>query len=377
MFPHYANRIEPSGEFWDPTGDSSNGKQGGHANTLAYGPYQMAPGDDIRIVVAEGVGGLSFDAQFKIGRAFRRGGDARGSLMIEYDADGDGSINSTPFNYDQVFTGSEVMTKNQWVLSARDSLFQTFITARSTYENSNEFASYPVPEAPRPPTRFSVFGRPDKVDIEWDAFSDGPSRTGWELYRTSRFEDNHYASGCLSDLSVECGYELIATLDGGATSFQDTDLNRGTDYYYYIQAVGAAQPDDPTAINGTPGGVPLRSNRYYAQTYQPTNLKRPPGNTVADFRIVPNPVNLGADGSVRFDVEDRVAFFNIPGQSTIKIYSEIGELVHTIEHTDGSGDETWNLTTSSRQLLVSGIYIAVVEDTQTGDMSIQKFTVLR
>ena len=93
--------------------------------------------------------------------------------------------------------------------------------------------------------------------------------------------------------------------------------------------------------------------------------------------MVPNPVNLGADATVRFDVEDRMAFFNIPGRCTIKIYTEIGELVHTIEHTDGSGDELWNLTTSSRQLLVSGIYIAVVEDLDTGGMSIQKFTVLR
>ena len=376
MFPHYADRVEPGGEFWNPTVDASTGKQGGHANTLAYGPYQMAPGDDVRIVVAEGVGGLTFDAQYRIGRAFRRGGEDRASDIIEYDADRDGVIDMTPFDYNQVFTGTEAMTKNQWVMSARDSLFATFLTARSVYQASNNLTAYPVPEAPRPPRSFSVFGRPDKVDITWEAFSDGPQRTGWEIYRTSKFEDNLYGNGCL-ETSDLCGYELIATLDAGATSFEDTDLVRGTDYYYYIQAVGAAQPDDPTALNGTPGGVSLRSNRYYSQTYQPANLKRAPGATVADFRVVPNPVNLGADQTVRFDVEDRMAFFNIPGQCTIKIYSEIGELVHTIEHTDGSGDETWNLTTSSRQLLVSGIYIAVVEDTQTGDMSIQKFTVLR
>ncbi len=377
MFPHYADRVEPSGEFWNPTGDASTGKQGGHANTVAYGPYQMAPGEDVRIIVAEGVGGLTFDAQFKIGRAFKRGGPDRGNKLIEYDADGDGAINMTPFNYDEVNNGSEIMTKNQWVLSARDSLFSTFVTARNVFNNSNNLTSYPVPEAPRPPRSFSVFGRPDKVDLTWEAFSDGPQRTAWEIYRTSRFEDNIYGNGCLNDLSLTCGYELIATVDANTTSYEDTDLVRGTDYYYYLQAVGAPQPDDPLAINGTPGGVPLRSNRYYTQTYQPANLKRAPGATVADFRVVPNPVNLGADQSVRFDVEDRMAFFNIPGQCTIKIYTEIGELVHTIEHTDGSGDETWNLTTSSRQLLVSGIYIAVVEDLQTGDMSIQKFTVLR
>jgi len=88
-------------------------------------------------------------------------------------------------------------------------------------------------------------------------------------------------------------------------------------------------------------------------------------------------VPLAADSSVRFAQDDRVAFFNIPGDCTIKIYTEIGELVHTIEHTDGSGDELWNLTTSSRQLIVSGIYIAVFTDNSNGEEAIQKFTVIR
>jgi len=72
-----------------------------------------------------------------------------------------------------------------------------------------------------------------------------------------------------------------------------------------------------------------------------------------------------------------IAFYNIPGYCTIKIYTELGELIKTIEHTDGSGDATWNLITSSDQLIVSGIYIAVVEDTRTGGRTIQKFAVIR
>ena len=179
---------------------------------------------------------------------------------------------------------------------------------------------------------------------------------------------------------AECGYELIAELDANATSYADTDPVRGTDYYYYLQAVGGSQPNDPDGITGTPGGFPLRSSRSLTQTYQPVNLKRPPygeSGTVADARIVPNPVNLGADNTVRFEQEDRVAFFNIPGDCTIKIFTEIGELVHTIVHDDGSGDELWNLTTKSRQLLVSGIYIAVITDNSNGEESVLKFTVIR
>ena len=71
------------------------------------------------------------------------------------------------------------------------------------------------------------------------------------------------------------------------------------------------------------------------------------------------------------------AFFDIPGQCTIKIFTEAGELIETIEHTDGSGDQLWNLTTSSNQLIVSGIYIAVIQDHDTGDHVVRKFVVIR
>ena len=75
--------------------------------------------------------------------------------------------------------------------------------------------------------------------------------------------------------------------------------------------------------------------------------------------------------------ENVIKFFNIPGYCNIKIYTEIGELIKEISHTDGSGDESWNSLTSSGQLVVSGVYIVVFEDTRAGGKSIQKFVVIR
>ena len=72
-----------------------------------------------------------------------------------------------------------------------------------------------------------------------------------------------------------------------------------------------------------------------------------------------------------------MAFFGLPGEARIDIYSEKGELIRSLDHTDGSGDEFWDLTTSSRQLVVSGIYIAVFTDTATGEQSVQKLIVIR
>jgi hypothetical protein len=99
---------------------------------------------------------------------------------------------------------------------------------------------------------------------------------------------------------------------------------------------------------------------------------------MADVRIVPNPFHLGASPSVRWpDQNDKLGFLNVPGRATIQIFTELGELVDTITHRDGSGDAYWDHTTSSRQLIASGVYIAVITNDDTGERLIRKFVVIR
>ena len=73
---------------------------------------------------------------------------------------------------------------------------------------------------------------------------------------------------------------------------------------------------------------------------------------------------------------DKIVFKNIPAICTIRIYSELGELINTLNHTDETGSHDYNLTTSYGQIIVSGVYIAVVETPQ-GDRGIYKFVVIR
>jgi hypothetical protein len=79
------------------------------------------------------------------------------------------------------------------------------------------------------------------------------------------------------------------------------------------------------------------------------------------------------------DQDDRLGFLNVPGQATIQIYSELGELIDTIHHNDGSGDVYWNHTTSAGQLVVSGVYIAVIteEPRRQGERAMRKFIIIR
>ena len=75
---------------------------------------------------------------------------------------------------------------------------------------------------------------------------------------------------------------------------------------------------------------------------------------------------------------------DIPGYCTINIYTESGDLVKSVEHNSGSGDEVWGgnildlqTVSDSGQLLVSGIYLAHITDNETGDMSVTKFVSIR
>ena len=88
--------------------------------------------------------------------------------------------------------------------------------------------------------------------------------------------------------------------------------------------------------------------------------------------------------------EDKIMFLDIPAKCEISIYTERGDLVERIIHDDGSGDEAWNSITSSRQVVVSGVYIALFKvtedykDPETGDLlyaqgdtATRKFIIIR
>jgi hypothetical protein len=106
-------------------------------------------------------------------------------------------------------------------------------------------------------------------------------------------------------------------------------------------------------------------------------------------RVVPNPYNIKARniqyGQNDLSSVDKLGFFNLPPLCRIKIYTELGDLIATIDHTNGSGDDYWYSLTSSRQVVASGLYIAYFEVTENsadgqykkGDNIIKKFIIIR
>lgn len=327
MSPRHADKVEPSGDFARQSVNPNLGNSGGFSFNNGYGPYTLGPGESIRIVMVEGAAGMNRADQIRYGKMFKAG------TLSAYD-------------------------KNTLVINkGRDSLFTTFQRATENFQSN-----WQIPLPPKPPVTFSVNSGGDRIVLNWTVDPDDPNPpTNFRIYRA------------LGDYTAD--YTMIAEVPGDVRSYNDVNLIRGFNYFYYMTAVGPQQPGGP----GTPAGR-LESSRFYTQTYDAANLQRPPENNMNKIRIVPNPYVITADNSVRFpgtQDEDKIAFYNIPGECTIKIYTELGELIKTIEHTNGSGDEYWQSVTSSNQFVVSGIYIAVITDNKTGENHISKFAIIR
>ena len=299
---------------------------GGYSQTAGYGPYTLAFGDSIRIVIAEGIAGLSREKCYEVGKNWSAN---TGPFILP-----NGSAAVDRFDY-----------KDKWVLTGIDSVKQMFRRARQNYQNS-----YVIPQAPPPPGSFSVQSGGDRVRLTWtDDARSWPGFAGYEVYRAFGRSDTFYTK----------------IYSGGDVTFDDTSARRGFDYYYYV-----VSKDD----GSNTGGIPLVSSKYYTMTNKPAQLRRPASTDPSAIRVVPNPYDSRAAQFGAY-TPDRIAFFGLPGVCTIKIYTERGDLVKTLYHTNGSGDELWDQTTTYRQVIVSGLYIAVFESDK--GTVVRKFIVIR
>ncbi len=332
--------------------DDWSGDAGGIAATQAFGPYDMAIGDSIRIVLAESVAGIMNDRDH-VKEIANKWFNDEGPFVLP-----DGSTTTDRNEY-----------KNTWVFSGKDSLFQSFRRAIENYNNGMN-----IPQPPPPPAQFVVASGGNKINLTWTNEAESwPNFDGYRIYRAEGRADTNYT------LIFECDRNSVIN------EYEDKTPRRGFNYFYYIQS-----KDDGTTNTVQPG-VPLVSSKFYTMTNREAFLTRPAGNNLSEIRIVPNPYNIRSrDLQFGQATPDRLAFYELPPQCVIKIYTETGDLIETIHHTNGSGDELWHSLTSSNQLVVSGLYIAyfeVTEDTyddatgelkfRKGDSIFKKFIIIR
>jgi hypothetical protein len=95
-------------------------------------------------------------------------------------------------------------------------------------------------------------------------------------------------------------------------------------------------------------------------------------------RVVPNPYDIRSRMFQFGDKSqyDRIAFYNLPPVCKLRIFTERGDMIWQKDHTRGTGDELWDSTTSSGQIVASGIYILYVEAPGQGSI-FRKFVIIR
>jgi len=302
---------------------------------ITVGPYELTKDsktgryDSVTFVYAVGVGGIGYKAADSIGRAWMN----------------------------KEITDS---VKNQWVMKGVDSLWKTLDRAYWAWKRLNGGQS--IPAAPPPPD-INVAAGPDENIVKWsypDPSYFNDAETGvddWYAWKVYRKKGALLVNDPLDQKSGSIWELVYETTDKNVTTFEDKNVQRGLDYYYAVTAV-----DNGTQNNsGLFTNAKLESSRYLTRSLLPVVPFKPGLNVSDQVRVVPNPATVAAGAALAGGSPDKISFFNLPFKCNLKIFTETGDLIKTIEHY-GTADDEWNQRTDNNQFVTAGIYILAVTD---------------
>jgi len=231
---------------------------------------------------------------------------------------------------------------------------------------------------PKPAVKFTALE--NQVALRWSndvEFANIDPRTGVSTIKEYRIYKT-------TDPNRDQWGEPVAVLQRDSTkkgvvadAYQWRDTSAVKNFFYYSYSVTVLDVDG------------LESGKAFLPTDQTTNentVEARPVNaqrqSLATVRVVPNPYVISAtwerkrlgDPKLGEPIRD-IAFTNLPAQCTIRIYTLDGNLVKTIDHTNGTGTEFWDLRSFSNQLIATGMYIYHVKS-DAGE-KVSKFAVVR
>jgi hypothetical protein len=331
----------------------------------SFGPYNMTPGQKIRLVYAIGYAGLGLKKAKEIGE----------NWLKDNLEDPPNLPNSEtgyfPSNF--VFPAGALerdKIKDRWVSTAIDSVMKTAYRAKWNFDHE-----YKIPQAPPPPSKLSITGHGDGVELIWEDLEAEamPNFAGYRIMRRRTSVDT---------MHFEVIYDSDENDIASEHLYKDKTILVGAEYYYYLQSKARVDENDAFADPTTRGKI-IYSSRLLVPQIPDIHVispPRPPQDDLSKVRIVPNPYNLNDPDLEGYFGADRrgIIFINLPGTCTIKIYSENGDLVRTLINDSPvkTGFFSWDMLTSSQQVVNSGLYIAVIEK-PSGEMAYHKFIVIR
>lgn len=324
--------------------------------TSSFGPYTLAPGDSVRLIVAEIAGQMDM-SQVIIG---------------------------DPNNY---FPDSSIAAIERNVKAVRNAV-KWGIGAEV---NGIKLAA-DVPESPPAPNcnaATTSFGADTAIiSITWDKLAEEKIITdaSGNVFYDGSVDLSGYRIFRGIDGEKRGAWELLGVIDRldfdkywnpelNLYVFEDRDLQFGSEFYYYVQAYNS-NPKKWTSANGTEvENLPELASGDYNMT-EITNAQPGPISIDNgwDVFVAPNPYIEG-DATHSFGEPNprKIEFRNLPENVTIKIFNVAGELVKTLEHGPDkfgnlSGSESWDQRSNAGLLVAPGLYIYVVESNTTGSI---------
>ncbi len=328
-----ANPLLLSEAFDDPQ-DVRMGQNRLYAN-FSLGPYNLARGDSIKVVVAEFVGGLPYE---KVTNPE--------VTVAELQAAGDSAVayleERVTFNYAHHYT-------------------------IPMPPPAPEFVVYPVQEGGQIGNVIS-FG--NAVERVADPHHGVPDVEGYRIYRSGRYPFGPWK--LLIDIPV--GDPRFFNTDSQRYIYTDTQVALGYGYYYSVTSYDHGWPS--WAVDPSYQVPPLESSIFANRTKKAfyTTL-RPTAKSLARVSVVPNPFYRSSGFELAGDVK-LIQFVNLSEECTIRIYTVRGDLVKTIHHSDpSSGVAFWNQISDYGQYVKSGMYFFQVTNSQ-GEVKLGKFAIV-
>ncbi len=317
---------------------------------MSLGPWRILPGDSVVVALAEAVDGV--DYRYAVDR----------NTPVSRFA---GSAPGFGFN---IFN-------------------QTMEKARFTYEQKRLSGKYNHPDPPAAPA-FSIDY--DRVNarsianiITWGTETESlpdpddgiPDLVGYRLYRSTYLPIGPW------DTLATITKGNTQYFDGTRYTLRDSSVKLGVNYYYALTAFDSGRSrwtPNSTAIFPETGSnrVPsLESSIFANRMIRPFKATTAPSPNTNDIVVVPNPF-VSRAGFAQPSTGDEIQFVNVPNPCTIRIYTIRGDLVATINQTQGAGGiAVWNQVTDFGQFVESGVYIYHI-DSPTGT-KIGKFAIIR
>lgn len=335
--------------------------------TSSFGPYTLAPGESVRLIVAEVAGVMDLHEVIK------------GDPNHHYP---DSTIAAIRRN------AEAARNAISWGMGA-------------TVDGIDLAAD--VPDSPPAPNcsavNASVGSDTAVIAVQWDRlaeeaqFIDGSGdvffdgATDVDGYRIYRGTDKRGIWDLVADIP-RSEFSNYYNDELGVYEYFDKGLQFGFEFYYYVQAYNS-NPGTWTSANGTvvedlPELASSDKNRTPLVAAKPGPIDI--NEKGWDVFVAPNPYIEGdPNHSFGEPTPRKIEFRNLPENATIKIFNLSGDLVRSLEHgpdSNGnlSGSIAWDQRSDSGLLVAPGLYIYVVQsstENSAGSKTSGKFMIIR